>query len=64
MNTKYFWLVEISLAATAGGGFGFWFSQHLTSRLELRYLNYESERLAGAANMKLMVANFGLGYLL
>lgn len=51
-------------AVTVGGGFGFWFSQHLTSRLELRYLNYESERLAGAANMKLMVANFGLGYLL
>jgi outer membrane beta-barrel protein len=51
-------------AVTAGGGFGFWFSQHLTSRLEIRYLNYESERLAGAANMKLMVANFGLGYLL
>ncbi|MCB0385405.1 MAG: outer membrane beta-barrel domain-containing protein [Bdellovibrionales bacterium] len=51
-------------ALTGGAGIGFWFSQHLTSRIEIRMLNYTSQRLAGAADMKLTVANFSLGYLL
>lgn len=53
-----------SPALTAGGGIGFWFSQHLTSRLEVRYLNYTSQRFTGSADMKLTVANFSVGYLL
>ncbi|MCB0362261.1 MAG: outer membrane beta-barrel domain-containing protein [Bdellovibrionales bacterium] len=51
-------------AFSLGGGVGFWLSQHLSSRLELRYLNYDSERFSGASNMKLSVLNFGIGYLL
>ncbi|MCC7403269.1 MAG: outer membrane beta-barrel domain-containing protein [Bdellovibrionales bacterium] len=51
-------------ALTGGAGVGFWLSQHLTSRFEIRVLNYTSERMAGAADMKLTVANLSLGYML
>lgn len=49
---------------TAGAGIGFWFSQHITSRIELRYQNYSDQVYTGSRNLNLMVANFGLGVLL
>ena len=49
---------------TAGGGFGMWFSQHLTSRLEARYQNYQAERFNGKQNMDLTVLSLQIGYLL
>lgn len=48
---------------TAGGGVGFWFSQYLTSRLELRYQTYEASRFTGKNAMDLMVASFQMGFL-
>lgn len=49
---------------TAGGGVGLWFSQHLTTRLEMRYQNYESERSNGKSTMEVTVASLQVGYLL
>ncbi len=52
-------------AVTAGGGIGFWLSQHLTSRFEVRYETYEAKRLAGQTErMNLTVLGFSMGYLL
>ena len=51
-------------ALTAGAGVGFWLSQHLTSRIEARYMSYTSQRFTGSADMELTVANFSVGYLL
>lgn len=52
-------------AITAGGGMGFWLSQHLTSRFEVRYETYEAKRLAGnKERMNLTVLGFSMGYLL
>lgn len=54
-----------SPAMTAGAGFAFWISQHLTSRLEMRWLGYEAERAPGKAeDMNLTVASLSVGYLL
>jgi len=47
---------------TAGGGIGFWFSQHLTSRIEVRYQTYADED--GTRNLNLVVGNIGFGVLL
>lgn len=49
---------------TAGGGVGFWISQHLTTRLEMRYQNYETQRSNGSDSMDLTVASLQVGYLL
>lgn len=49
---------------TAGVGAGFWISQYLTTRLEMRYLTYSSDRQSGAKDMKLNVLNMSFGYLL
>ena len=49
---------------TAGGGVGMWFSQHLTTRVEMRYQNYESTRSNGVNSMDLTVASVQVGYLL
>lgn len=49
---------------TAGTGFGFWWSKHLTTRIELRYQTYKSERFTGDKDMNLTVASVGFGYLL
>ncbi len=48
---------------TAGGGVGLWFSQRLTSRLEMRYQTYEASRYAGKRDMDLAVASFQMGFL-
>lgn len=49
---------------TAGGGVGFWLSQHVTSRFELRYQTYQDQVYTGSRDLNLLVANFGLGVLL
>lgn len=49
---------------TAGGGIGFWFSQHLSTRLEVRYQTYEAKKFSGAEKMNLTVAGLQVGYLL
>lgn len=49
---------------TAGGGVGFWLSQHLTSRFEVRYQTYSDHVYTGARDLNLVVAHFGLGVLL
>lgn len=52
-------------AITAGGGFAFWFSQHLTSRLEFRWMNYQAQLLSGSkTDYDLTLGTFSLGYLL
>lgn len=49
---------------TAGGGIGFWFSQHLSTRMEVRYQTYESQKFSGPQKMNLTVAGLQIGYLL
>ena len=49
---------------TAGAGVGFWISQHLTTRLEMRYQNYKAVRYNGPYNVDLTVAGVQVGYLL
>lgn len=49
---------------TAGGGLGLWWSQHLTTRAELRYQTYEAQRYTGSTRMNLTVAGIQIGYLL
>lgn len=48
----------------AGGGIGFWFSQHLTTRLELYYQTYEAERYTSKADMDMTVGSVQIGYML
>ena len=49
---------------TAGLGFGLWFSQHLTSRMEIRYQNHEVQWYNGTQNIDTTIASFSMGYLL
>lgn len=49
---------------TAGGGIGFWVSQHLTTRLEMRYQTYEATRQNGGTKMDITAASLQVGYLL
>lgn len=49
---------------TAGGGIGFWVSQHLSTRLELRYEGYTAKRFTGDTNMNTTVAGIQIGYML
>jgi len=49
---------------TAGGGIGFWISQHVTSRFELRYQGYSDQQYTGSRDLNLVVGTFGLGVLL
>lgn len=49
---------------TAGGGIGFWFSQHLSARFELRYQNYSEQVYTGNQNLNLIVGTLGIGVLL
>ena len=49
---------------TAGGGIGFWLSNHVTSRFELRYQTYQDKVYTGTRDLKLILANFGVGVLL
>jgi outer membrane beta-barrel protein len=46
---------------TAGGGFGIWWTQWLTSRLEMRWQTYRDKHFDGPRTLNLAVAHFGLG---
>ena len=50
-------------AWTVGGGIGFWLSQHLTTRLEMRYQTHKAQRLTGPSQLHLTVASFQMGYM-
>ncbi len=47
-----------------GGGLGFWISQHLTSRIEIRQQFYDTVRFTGKQNMNMTIATFSMGYML
>jgi outer membrane beta-barrel protein len=49
---------------TGGAGIAFWLSQHISSRIELRYQTYADHLESGGRRLNLAVANFGLGVLL
>lgn len=49
---------------STGGGIGLWWSQHLTTRLEMRYQTYTSKRFDGSTDMELTVASLAIGYML
>ncbi len=49
---------------TAGGGVGIWWSQHLTTRAELRYQTYNAKRYDRETPMNLTIAGLQIGYLL
>ena len=50
-------------AWTGGGGVGLWFSQHLTTRLEMRYEGYNVQLYPGKRMMDLTIASLQVGYL-
>lgn len=47
---------------TVGGGIGFWHTQHLTSRLEMRYQNYQAEYYTGKKSLDLAIASVQVGW--
>jgi len=49
---------------TGGGGIGLWFTQHFTSRFEMRYQNYKAQYLKGEKNMDLAIASVQMGWML
>lgn len=49
---------------TAGGGVGFWLSQHLTARAEVRYQSYKAKHYTGETAMNTTVLGLQIGYLL
>lgn len=49
---------------TAGGGAGVWISQHFTTRLEVRYQNYEDHISSGRRDLDMVVTNLSFGILL
>lgn len=54
-----------STVLNAGAGIGFWWTQHFTSRFEVRYQTYEARHLNGtAADIENTIIGLQLGYLL
>jgi len=49
---------------TAGGGIGFWMSQHFSTRLEVRYQTYEDQMNSGSRQLDLTVFSATMGFLL
>ncbi len=49
---------------TAGTGFGVWLTSWMSSRLEVRYQNYEDKISSGSRNLDLMVVSGSIGFLL
>jgi outer membrane beta-barrel protein len=49
---------------SAGGGVGLWWSQHFSSRFEVRYQTYEAQRYDRSVDLDNVVASLQLGYLL
>lgn len=57
-------LTEWTNLWTGGMGIGFWLTQNLSSRFEVRYQGYEDNVHTGTRNINQAVATFGLGVLL
>lgn len=52
-------------ALTAGAGMAIWLSQHLTTRLEAKWLGYDAERMPGKTErMNVTLGQLSVGYLL
>jgi outer membrane beta-barrel protein len=49
---------------TAGGGIGFWVTQHFTTRLEMRWQNYTAKYLTGEKDLDLTIGSLQMGWLL
>jgi outer membrane immunogenic protein len=49
---------------TVGGGIGFWMSQQISTRLELRYQKYNVDYITGPKNLDLAIASVQVGWLL
>jgi outer membrane beta-barrel protein len=49
---------------TGGGGVGFWISQHLTARAEVRYQEFKAMHYNGEVEMNTTVLGLQVGYLL
>jgi outer membrane beta-barrel protein len=49
---------------TGGMGLGLWFTQHFTSRVEMRYQNYKAKYIDGEKNMDLAIASVQMGWML
>ncbi len=49
---------------TAGGGVGLWWSQHLTTRAEVRYETYTAKRFEESTKMNLTLGSVQVGYML
>lgn len=53
-----------STLITAGGGIGFWWSQHFTTRVEVRYHTYSAQQQNGDVNINNTVVGLQMGYML
>lgn len=49
---------------TAGGGVGLWWTQHFSTRFEVRYQTYEAQRYDSTVDFNNTVASVQLGYIL
>lgn len=49
---------------TAGGGVGFWWTQHFSSRIEIRHQSYSETLLQGTRGVGAMIGTVGIGLLL
>ncbi|MBY0385457.1 outer membrane beta-barrel domain-containing protein, partial [bacterium] len=49
---------------TGGIGMGMWVNSWLTSRVEVRYQNYQDRVFTGERNIDAVVMQFGLGFML
>lgn len=49
---------------TAGGGVGFWWTNHISSRFEVRHQAYQDRVYTGARDISMLVGTFGIGILL
>ncbi len=49
---------------TAGGGVGFWLSQHFATHFEVRYQTYEDQMASGSRKLDLTILSATLGFLL
>lgn len=49
---------------TAGGGFGFWWTQHFDTRLEMRWQSYSATYFGDKIKLDLAIASMQVGWLL
>ena len=50
-----------TVAFTGGGGLGLWWTDWLTSRLEIRWMGYEDRHFDGNRRLNVAIATFGMG---